>query len=243
MADFFRAAPNGSFWGAVMLQASTEIGGARSVFVDLTGVKNDLTFPSWGGQLQNPFITPAKFFAGDLFELRYDNKGEDPKLYLLKTYKVKTVEGSNVKIYRDAYKHVPNHGQILMKAPDTIGGQGKAHKVTNVVSVNDGTDDLWVLTLDGALDEMTDGDIMVEAESVSDTANMLIKTVNCVAPTDGDFVYMPTTGLSTKAAAQNHARMFYTPTMHATMYIHKMSPMPKCVLDLNKSRFNGWYEI
>lgn len=233
----------GVFFGGVMLQASATIGGARSVFVDTTGVKNELSMPTWGGQIKNPFPGPAKFYAGDLFELRFDEKGENPELYLLKTYKVKSQETTTIKIYRDGYSHIPFVGDVLMKAPNTIGAQGgQASKVTDVVASTDGGTDVWEVTVDTEIASLTDGDILVEAQDSAQTATgtMLVKTINTVAPCDGDFVYMPTTGAGTSV---NDVRMFYTPVMHGTMYIHRMSPMPKCVLDLNKSRFNGWYEV
>lgn len=232
----------GVFFGGVLLQASAKIGGAKSVFVDIEGVKNELTMPSWGGQIKNPFKGPAKFYAGDLFELRFDDKGESPELYLLKTFKVKSQSSTTIKIYRDGYSHIPFVGDVLMKAPTTIGGQGgQASKVTAVVAADDSGTDVWEVTVDTAITLAAD-DILVEAEETAAAANgnMLLKTVNCVAPCDGDFVYTPTTGASNTASA---ARLTYTPVMHGTMYIHKMSPMPQCVLDLNKSRFNGWYEV
>ena len=241
MADYFNGyAQPGNFFGSIYLQASANIGGNRSVFVDTLGIKDQLDMPSWGGQLQNPFNVPAKFFAGDLFELRFDEKGEDPKLYLLKTFKAKSASGTTVVLYRSANYHVPCVGDIIMKAPETIGGQGKAHAITNVVAGNDGTDDIWTVTVKAALDTISKNDVLVEGDAESDTANMLVKTINTVAPSDGDFVYMPTTNVTTKT---NSARMFYTPVMGGKMYIHKMSPLPKCVLALNKSRFNGWYEV
>lgn len=241
MANYFNQFMQpGVFFGAVMLQASAKIGGAKSVFVDLEGVKNDLTMPSWGGQIMNPFKAPAKFYAGDLFELRFDEKGENPKLYLLKTFKVKSSAATTLKVYRDGYSHVPCVGDVLMKAPDTIGGTGaQASTVTAVVADTDSGTDVWTLTVSAAI-TASDGDILVEAESASATGTMLVKTVNCVAPNDGDFVYMPTTNATNDA---NSVRMYYTPVMHGTMYIHKMSPMPDCVLKLNKSRFNGLYEV
>lgn len=241
MANYFNQFMQpGVFFGAVMLQASAKIGGARSVFVDLGGVKNELSMPSWGGQIMNPFKAPAKFYAGDLFELRFDEKGESPVLYLLKTFKVKSSSGTTVKIYRDGYSHVPCVGDILMKAPDTIGGTGaQASTVSAVVAEQDGATDVWTLTVSAAI-TASDGDILVEAESENATGTMLVKTVNSVAPCDGDFVYMPTTNSTTDTSG---VRMYYTPVMHGTMYIHKMSPMPDCVLALNKSRFNGWYEV
>ena len=241
MANYFNQFMQpGVFFGAVMLQTSAKIGGAKSVFVDLEGVKNDLTMPSWGGQIMNPFKAPAKFYAGDLFELRFDEKGENPKLYLLKTFKVKSSSSTTLKVYRDGYSHVPCVGDVLMKAPDTIGGTGaQASTVTAVVADTDSGTDVWTLTVSTAI-TASDGDILVEAESANAAGTMLVKMVNCVAPCDADFVYMPTTGTTTDA---NSVRMYYSPSMHGTMYIHKMSPMPECVLKLNKSRFNGWYEV
>lgn len=230
----------GVFFGSVLLQAEAKIGGARSVFVDIEGVKNDLTMPSWGGQIQNPFKGAAKFYAGDLFELRLDDKGEKPKLYLLKTFKVKSQDSTTVKIYRDGYSHIPFVGDVLMKAPDTIGGQNKGYTVQSVVAEQDGGTDVWTIVFNTEIDTVTDGDILVEAESENATANMLVKTINSVAPCDGDFVYTPATGANNTTSA---ARLFYTPVLHGTMYIHKMSPMPECVLALNKSRMNGWYEV
>lgn len=241
MANYFNQFMQpGVFFGAVMLQASAKVGGAKSVFVDLEGVKNELTMPSWGGQIMNPFKAPAKFYAGDLFELRFDEKGESPELYLLKTFKVKSSSSTTLKIYRDGYSHVPCVGDVLMKAPDTIGGTGaQASIVSAVVAEQDGAVDVWTLTVSAEI-TASDGDILVEAEEENATGTMLVKTVNTVAPCDGDFVYMPTTNATNDA---NSVRMYYTPVMHGTMYIHKMSPMPECVLKLNKSRFNGWYEV
>lgn len=241
MANYFNQFMNpGVFFGGVLLQASAKIGGAKSVFVDIEGVKNELTMPSWGGQIKNPFKGPAKFYAGDLFELRFDDNGESPELYLLKTFKVKSQSATTVKIYRDGYSHVPFVGDVLMKAPSTIGGQGKGYTVQSVTAEEDGGTDVWTVVFNTAIDTVVDGDILVEAESENATADMLVKTINTVAPCDGDFVYMPTTGATNDASS---VRMYYTPVMHGTMYIHKMSPMPPCVLDLNKSRFNGWYEV
>lgn len=241
MSNYFaNTSTPGVFFGGVMLQASAKVGGARSVFVDLEGVKNELTAPSWGGQLMNPFRTMAKFYAGDLFELRFDEKGEKPKLYLLKVFKVKSASGTTVKIYRDGYSHVPCVDDVLMKAPDEIGGEGgQAATVTKVVADTDGGKDVWTLTVSAAITAV-DGDVLVEAEEENATGTMLLKTVNTVAPCDGDFVYMPTTNATND---YNSVRMTYTPVMHGVMYIHKMCALPPCVLALNKSRFNGWYEV
>ena len=240
MSNYYNAFNQvGTFFGAVMLQADTAIGGHRSVFVDLLGNKNELDAPSWGGQLQNPFKRPAKFYAGDLFELRYDEKGESPKLYLLKMFKVKsTSDNTTIVLYKDGYSHVPCVGDVLMKAPKTFATKGKGYTVNNIEEAEDS----WTITLAGAIDAVADGEILIEAASESTTALPLLQTVNSVAPCDADFVYMPTTNVTTKS---KDAKMFYTPMMHGIMYKHKMTcgKLPECVEALNKSRFNGWYEV
>lgn len=241
MADYFnKFGAVGYFGGAVMLQDQMNIGGTRSVFVDLLGNgKNELTFPTSGGQLQNPFKTaPAKFWAGDLFELRYDDKGEDPKLYLLKMFEVKSLSGTTLVLYRDEFRHVPCVGDIIMKAPEDFSTSGKAHTITKVEE----GDGVWNVTLNTTIDACSDHDILIEGAADGESQKPLLHTINGVAPSDGDFVFMPTTDISTKT---KDARMFYTPAMHGIMYIHKMTngKLPKCVMDLNKSRFNGWYEV
>ena len=44
----------GFFRGTTLMQTSGNIGGARSVFVKLKGIKNDLVYPTFGGMLMNP---------------------------------------------------------------------------------------------------------------------------------------------------------------------------------------------
>mgnify|MGYP003311745762 CR=1 FL=1 len=72
----------GVFTGTTLLQEHGAIGGARSVFVKLFGTKNELVYPTHGGYLKNAFKQGGKIFAGDLFEYRTDDKGENPVLVL-----------------------------------------------------------------------------------------------------------------------------------------------------------------
>lgn len=230
----------GVAYGRVQLSASGDIGGQRAVFVDISGQKNDLVAPPFGATWMNPFKGFSKIYAGDLFEFRTDDKGEHPEAYLLKTFKVKEKSTTTVKIYRDGYSHVPFVGDVLMKAPDTIGGKNKAYTVQSVTEGTDGGKDIWTVVFNTELDELTDGDILVEAESENASGTMLVKNISAVAPCDYDFVYYPMTNNYKEVSK---VRVNITPMLHSTMYIHKMSPMPKCVLDLNKSRINGWYEV
>ena len=228
--------PNGVFMGTTMLQSHLTIGGARSVFVKLQGVKKDLVFPTHGGQLANPFKGKAKFFAGDLMEYRPDSHGVHPSIYLLKTYKVKSQSGTKVVIYKDGFKHVPFVGDILMKAPASIGGTGKAYAVT-AVSVN--SDGNWELTFGTAIDSVSDGDILVEGKETGTNKEMLVKRINCVAPCDYDCFYDP----ATSSSDFDGARYMMTPALIGTMIEAKMSPVPACVKALNKCDIPGWFKV
>lgn len=224
---------SGVNFGRTLVQQRGTMGGSRHVFVKIQGVKNELVFPTFGGQLQNPFGGVAKIFAGDLFEFRTDDAGVNPKVYLLKTFKVKSVSGTTVVIERDGYKHIPFVGDSLMVAPDEIGGDGTASKVTAVKA----TTDTWELTVDTAIDA-SEGDILVEADA---DGKMLVKAINAVAPCDYDCLYAPAT--AGDANDFDNARYFIAPALGGLMYTKKMSPMPGCVLKLNKCNINGWFKV
>lgn len=224
-------ANNGVLFGRTLIQQRGELGGARAVFVKLQGVKNELVFPTFGGQLKNPFKGVAKIYAGDLFEFRTDEKGVNPELYILKTYKVKSVSGSTVTLYKDGYKHIPFVGDKLGVAPEEIGGEMTSATVTAVKSEAN----TWVLTVSDTI-SASDGDILVEADA---SGKMLVKAINAVAPCDYDFVYNPAADEDDYEGARYHI----APALGGLMYIHKMSPLPECVLALNKCNINGWFKV
>ena len=131
----------GVFRGRKLVQTSGEIGGARSVFVKVKGIKNELVYPTFGGKIMNaPKGTGFKFYAGDLFEFRTNADGVRPEVYLLKTYLVESVSGSVVNIVNDGYKHKPFVGDKLGVAPEEIGGEMTAATITKVenAKVGDG---------------------------------------------------------------------------------------------------------
>ena len=233
---------NGVFLGRSLFQAKGDTGGAKHVFVKWQGSKDDLVYPTFGGRVMNPFKGAAKLFAGDLMEIRYDENGLNPVIYLLKTYKVKSQSGTTVKLYRDRYTHIPFAGDILMKAPAAIGGTGTAGAVTAVTKGNDGGNDTWDLTVDSNLTGLTDGDILVEANQVGASASMIVKTINAVAACDYDFLYSPVADTSDDDEFGD-ARYFLTPAVAATMYKKQMSPYPECVEVFNISNFNGQFHL
>lgn len=226
----------GVFRGRKTIQRSATIGGARSVFVKLQGNKNELVYPTFGGYIMNaPKGAPFKFFAGDLVEYRTDANGVNPEIYILKTYKVVSASGTTVNILNDGFKHVPFVGDKIGVAPEEIGGEMTAVTVTAVKNAEVGGKKVWAVTTSAALTTKAD-DVLVEADADD---NMLIKNINAVCPTDLDMFDAAATG----DEDFDGARYSYTPALGGIMYINKMSPMPACVLKLNKVNVNGWYQV
>lgn len=225
----------GAFRGRKLIQKRGEIGGAKSVFVKLQGIKNELVYPTIGGMIKNPFKGTAKMFAGDLCEYRTNEKGVKPEVYILKTYLVESVSGSTVNVVRDNYKHVPFVGDSLGVAPEELGGEMTAATVNAVSKAKVGDVDVWALTMSGAVSAQK-GDVLVEADS---EGKMMVKAINTVIDADCDMLDAPATG----DEDFDGARYMYTPALGGIMYTHKMSPMPACVLKANQSPINGWFQI
>ena len=155
----------GTFRGTVLRQEKGKVGGARSVFANFNGIKNELIYPYNGGTIKNaPKGTGFKFFTGDLMEYRTNDKYAKPEVYLLKTYLVESVSGSTVNVVRDGYKHTPFVGDSLGVAPEEIGGAVTAVTVTSVAKAKVGEVDVWALTISGTLDA-SKGDVLVEADA------------------------------------------------------------------------------
>ena len=122
-----------------------------------------------------------KFYAGDLFEYRTNEKGVAPEVYLLKTYLVESASGSTVNIVRDGYKHKPFVGDVIGVAPAEIGGEMDEVTVTAVSESKVGDVAVWALTVSGTI-SASKGTILVEGDG---EGNMLVKNVNGVADCDG----------------------------------------------------------
>ena len=225
----------GAFRGRKLIQRRGEVGGAKSVFVKLQGIKNELVYPTFGGQIKNPFKGAAKMFAGDLCEYRTNDKGVKPEIFILKTYLVESVSGAVVNIVKDGYKHIPFVGDKIGVAPDEIGGAVTAVTINSIKVAKVGDVDVWACTCSATLDAEK-GDVLVEADA---EGKMMVKAINGVFDADADMLDAPSTG----DEDFDGARYLYTPALGGIMYAHKMSPMPKCVLDLNIAKVNGWFQV
>jgi hypothetical protein len=239
MANITKMA-GGYFGGRSLVQQTGTKGGARHVFVKFDDIKDDLVFPTFGGQVMNPFPGAAKLFAGDLMEFRTETDGLKGKVWILKTYEVVSASGTTVNIVRDGYHHIPFVSDVLTVAPETIGGTGAAMTVVAVTKTKVDTQDVWALTLSAApTTAPAKGDILVECDS---TGKMLVKNINACAAWDYDFMWSQAAD-PTDEDEFEAARYFLTPTLRGTIYESRMSPMPKCVKDLNISNINGWFRF
>ena len=233
------------FLGRTTIQMRGEIGGTRSVFVPYQGIKNDLIFPTTGGVVKNPFKTSGKMYAGDLVEFRFNgnkvaNKYEQAEVLLLKTFEVQAnISGTTLYIVRDGFRHKPEVGNIIMKAPDTLTGTGLAVTVTAVEATKNSDANVWKLTLSATIEGVVKGDIMVEAAGAGSDKTMLVQNPNAILPCDYDFKYPPATG----DEDYDNARYYMTPALHGTAFEYLMSPLPKAVKALNKSRIEGYFQI
>lgn len=227
----------GTFRGTTLRQDKGKYGGARSVFAKFKGIKNELVQPYNGGLIKNPPKGEGfKFFAGDLMEYRTNDKYAKPEIYLLKTYLVESVDGAIVNIVRDGFKHKPFVGDKIGVAPAEIGGEMTAATITKVEVAKVGGVDVWACTFDAEV-EASKGDVLVEA---GDDDTMLVKKINAFADCDGDLPYDSTVGDD----EFEKAKYLYTPSVGGVyIYIHKMSPIPACVLKVNVSQFNGLFKL
>ena len=226
----------GVFRGRKLVQTSGNIGGQKSVFVKIKGIKNELVYPTFGGKVMNaPKGQGFKMFAGDLVWFKTDDNGVKPEVYFLKTYLVESVSGSVVNIVRDGYKHKPFVGDKLGVAPEEVGGEMTAATINKIVETKVGNVDVWACTMSSAVSAVK-GDVLVEADEEN---KMLVKAINAVMDCDADML----DEASTSADDFDGARYYYTPALGGIMYTHKMSPVPACVKKLNQSKINGWFQI
>ena len=228
----------GTFRGTTLRQSKGNYGGARSVFAKFKGIKNELVYPYNGGIIKNaPKGEGFKFFAGDLMEFRTNDKYAKPEIYILKTYLVESASSNVVYLVKDGFKHKPFVGDVIGLAPETIGGEMTSVRITGITIDKVGEQERWRCTVDTPLSGAKKGDILVEADEDN---KMMVKQINAFADCDGDLPYSAAEG----ADEFEQAKYLYTPAVGgAYIYIHKMSPVPACVLKENKSQFNGLFKL
>lgn len=209
------------FNGAVLLQASAEIGGQKHVYFNLKGaVKEAFRYPPIGGIIANPFPGPAKIYAGDLVEVAKATSAADTDIYIV----------------RDGYHHIPFIGDKIMVGQKDFKTKGTGVSVTAVEATTDATaGDVWKLTLSAALGALTVGQVLVEAAAVGSTLPV-VTNPNCFAPHDYDMPFYTLPG----SDEFEKPRMMFTPCLlgpDAIFIKDRMSPLPPAVEAMNISRY------
>lgn len=243
-----RSIASGNFPGSVLAQASGRIGGYKHVFVSLAGPKAGPQYPPHGGILKNPFKGMAKMYAGDLVEYKVDGS-----CYLLKSYEVdKPALESAVKVHissgadkhGEIFRHIPFVGDVLMVAPETADGKGKAVTVTKVEKTHDaqGFFNGWDVTLSEALGALEAGAVLVEAESAGSNKKPMVTNPNCYLETDYDCIFEAASG----DEDYEGAKYLFTPTLmegREYAWIDRMSPLPAYVKAMNESKVPEWFKL
>ena len=190
----------------------------------------------YGSTIANPYKGFGYAFAADLYEYRLWKPG-----FLLKTFKVAkaTTAGTDTTLYVDGsgYSHIPEVGNVLMKAPDTVETTGQSGKVTAVAY--DASTQRFSVTVDVAIGGLLTTDILVEAAGTvaSAAAKPLVTNPNTVVEVDTQFMPSdPMYGIDDVT--------FQINTVYGlAAWIDRMQPLPKYVLAKNRSYIDGIFEI
>lgn len=201
-----------------------------------------------GGDILNPNKGLGHLWAGQLMEYQ-----PGVGVYIFRSFRVKANVSSSTTIYivADGYSDVPEVGQVLMKAPDSIyvttstantstGAitdttaeyTGQSFKITAVEY--DATNERFEITVDQSM-SLSANDILVEAEGTakSASAKVLVKNPNVfneanreLLPTDGSYGFV-----NGKYAASG--------VYDKQIWIQRTQPLPEYVLAKNRSYIDG----
>ena len=229
------------------LSRVAKIGGKRFVRVDM-GDADHLKFVPIGGRLMNSFGVGGKMFEGDLIEF----DAEKGTLKLLKTFEVaKAVTVSDTVLYISqgegadyGYRHLPEAGNILMKAPTGLTGKGTAAAmgVFTPTEITEGGKKIKVWKADitaGALGALSKGDILVEAAEAGASKGMYVTNPNTFNPIECVFTNPVMKGEDPFTGAI----VTFAPIAEGLYYKKRMCPLPACVSTLNRSRIAAYFSL
>ncbi len=228
------------------IQKTYTIGGRNYVEVDSQSMP--IEFVTLGGKIVNPITAGEKFYESDIVE--FDPTTQEVKV--LRTYEVaKAVTATDtemllVKVNNDKRKgrHVPVAGRIVMKEPAAITTTGTGVALGAVVeesyTANDVTMTVYKVSITANdFGTLAVGDLLVEADQTGSSAKMYVQNPNSNILTDIVFNYNSMSGTDTFSGSI----VSYTPVLPRLYWANRTSPIPACILALNKSRFNGFFQL
>lgn len=201
-----------------------------------------------GGDILNPNKGLGYLWAGQLMEYQ-----PGVGIYIFRSFRINANASSTTTIYvdGDGYSDVPEVGQVLMKAPDslyvttstanTTSGAittttteytGQSFKVTAVEY--DETYERFKLTIDQSM-SLSKGDILVEATGTekSASAKVLVKNPNIFNEANREM--LPTDG----SLGFSNAKYAASGVYDKQIWIQRTQPLPKYVLAKNRSYIDG----
>jgi len=226
---------------AYFYERSRKVRGGRAVWVkDSNGEnrKNVLL----GGTILNPNKGFGHLWAAQLVQYT-----PAEGCLIFRSFEVSDAALANattIKIKGDGFSDAPEVGQYIMIAPNNVATSGNYAKITAVEY--DAENAKFNVTLASALGTaLTGGEILVEADAAADAAlaeptgkaTVLVPNPNTFIEADADL--MPTEGYGLDGTAN-----YSISTVHdKEAWIVKMQPLPKYVLDKNRSYIKGIFWI
>lgn len=207
-----------------------------------------------GGTILNPKKGFDHLYAAQLVQY---TPGQG--CYIFRSFALKTDAAANATDYvinADGYSDAPEVGMLVMVAPDalevstseadttdgsitttTADYTGQSAKITAVVY--DQANEKFTVTLDNTLGALSAGAILVEATGTAKAANAkpLVPNPNTFIEADRDL--MPTDGYG----IANTANYSISTVYNKQAWIARMQPLPKYVLDKNRSYIDGIFWI
>jgi hypothetical protein len=226
---------------AYFYERSRKVRGGRAVWVkDSNGEnrKNVLL----GGTILNPNKGFGHLWAAQLVQYT-----PAEGCLIFRSFEVRDAalaSATTIKIKGDGFSDAPEVGQYIMIAPDNVATAGNYAKITAVEY--DAQNAKFNVTLASALGTALEGgEILVEADAAADAAlaeptgkaTVLVPNPNTFIEADADL--MPTEGYGLDGTAN-----YSISTVHdKEAWIVKMQPLPKYVLDKNRSYIKGIFWI
>lgn len=196
-------------------QHSMQVGGATPFIIDPQILKMRLI----GGIVKNNLAEDEKIAAGTTFAFN----AATHEVKFLKVWEVKSVDGTTVTIKKTFQTPVLKADTVIMVAPATISGTGKAVAAGAVTE----TADAYTITVaEGALDTVEAGTLLVEAAEAGSGKAMYCQPNNIL---HRDFIAGNDQNLGDAVWGFFHA------------YINTINPIPAAVLaNLNDGIVPVW---
>lgn len=188
-----------------------------------------------GGTLANPSKGFGHIWAAQLMQY---TPGQP--IYIFRSFKPAAAAEANattIYINGDGYSDVPEVGMLLMIAPNAATGKGQSAKVNAVEYLAD--TQRFKVTLAAAIGTaLTTDTILVEAagDEPAAQASVLVPNPNIFNEADRDL--MPTEGYGIQKANYSISGVY-----NKQAWIERMQPLPKYVLDKNRSYIDGIFWI